>query len=269
LGKSRCRPIRVQAHCLSQTLRSSSQPLQTGKCMRTSLETEVALELADAEVAIVPLPLQHTKRGQAAREMMPLRPFRTGLTACQVQLIFADPDDLLNVRADAIQAAHLHRRQRQAIGGVVLLAVSDNQHLQAPIQPVARSPVRVPPMMTHRVPIEPAILFETAHEIPAIVVNPLQESFGELPGIKEHGLRAAAQAMAGIAEEIQRELVLRWATFAPQTHPQGMRSVPFVHTKRPRERPYTGFRSRLEKTQARPSITAANGFGITVSSMMR
>jgi len=29
-----------------------------------------------------------------------------------------------------------------------------------------------------------------------------------------------------------------------------MRSVPFVHTNRTTERPYTGFRSRLENTQA-------------------
>jgi hypothetical protein len=64
-----------------QTLRSSSQPLQAWECMRASLETELSLEFVKAEVSIVPLPLQHTKRDQAAREMMPLRPFRTGLTA--------------------------------------------------------------------------------------------------------------------------------------------------------------------------------------------
>ena len=42
--------------------------------MRVPLETELALEVVDTEVPIVPLPLQHTTRGQAAREMMPLRP---------------------------------------------------------------------------------------------------------------------------------------------------------------------------------------------------
>ena len=42
-----------------------------------------------------------------------------------------------------------------------------------------------------------------------------------------------------------------------------------VRTKRAKERPYTGVRPKLEKTQARPSIAAANGVGITVSSMTR
>ena len=53
-----------------QMLRSLSQPLQAWEWMRAPLETELALELVDTEVPIVPLPLQHTKGGQAAREMM-------------------------------------------------------------------------------------------------------------------------------------------------------------------------------------------------------
>jgi hypothetical protein len=134
---------RFEEHCLIvalapeldrkyQTLRSLSQPLQTWECMRASLETELALELVDAEVPIVPFPLQHTKRGQAAREMMPLRPFGTGLTAVQAQLILADPDDFLNVRAHVVQAAHLQCCQRQTIDGVVLLAVSDTSTFRPP-----------------------------------------------------------------------------------------------------------------------------------------
>ena len=43
--------------------------------MRASLETELALQFVDAELPIVPLPLQYTKGDQAAREMVPLRPF--------------------------------------------------------------------------------------------------------------------------------------------------------------------------------------------------
>ena len=58
-----------------RVLRSASQPLQGRKHTGATSQTELALELVDAEVPIVPLPLQHTKRGQAAREMMPLRPF--------------------------------------------------------------------------------------------------------------------------------------------------------------------------------------------------
>jgi hypothetical protein len=58
-----------------QTLRSSSQPLQAWECMRASLETELALQFVKAELPIGPLPLQHTKGDEAAREMVPLRPF--------------------------------------------------------------------------------------------------------------------------------------------------------------------------------------------------
>jgi hypothetical protein len=113
--------------------------------MKASLETELALELVEAEVPIMPLPLQPTKRGQAAREMMPLRPFGTGLTASQAPFILTDPDDFLNVRADVVQAAHLQCCPRQTIGGVVLLTVSDHQYFQASIQPATLSPVRPKP----------------------------------------------------------------------------------------------------------------------------
>lgn len=51
--------------------------------------------------------------------------------------------------------------------------------------------------------------------------------------------------------------------------PTGMRTLPSVQIRRTREKPYTGLRSWLEKTQARPSIAVAKGFGTTVSSMMR
>src|SRR5918912_595021 len=71
-----------------------------------------------------------------------------------------------------------------------LLAVSDPPDCEASAQPVALSPVRVPPMVPHGVPIAPAILFETAHEIPAIVANPLQEGSGGIPGIKQDVVRA-------------------------------------------------------------------------------
>ena len=69
------RQLLTQSRFMFRILRSLSQPLQAWESKRASPETELALELVDAEVPIVPLPLQHTKRGQAAREMMPLRPF--------------------------------------------------------------------------------------------------------------------------------------------------------------------------------------------------
>jgi hypothetical protein len=51
-------------------------------------------------------------------------------------------------------------------------------------------------------PIEPAIFLETAHEIPSIVENPLQEGSGGIPGIKQDVVRAAAQTIASIAAQL-------------------------------------------------------------------
>ena len=47
--------------------------------------------------------------------MMQLGPLRAGLTAREGQLILADTDDFLNLRADAIEAAYLRGREREAI----------------------------------------------------------------------------------------------------------------------------------------------------------
>jgi hypothetical protein len=60
-------------------------------------------------------------------------------------------------------------------------------------------------MVTECVSIEPPILFETAHEIPPIVPNALEEGFGGIPGIKEHKVGVAAQAIAGIAQQVEGE----------------------------------------------------------------
>src|SRR5262249_56704379 len=61
---------------------------------------------------------------------------------------------------------------------------------------------------------------KTAYEIPAIVSNPFEQTFGGVPGLKKHRLGAATQTMAGRAEQCQRELVLRRAAFPPQPHPE-------------------------------------------------
>jgi hypothetical protein len=158
---------------LTRILRSVCQPLQAWECKRASRETELALDLVEAEVPIVPFPLSHTKRGQTAREMMPLRPFCAGLTAGQLPPVLADPNDFLNVRADRVQAAHLQGCQRQTLGGVVLLAVADHQDFQASRQPAALRSGWGTPMLTHRVPVAPAVLLQAAYDIPAIVANPL------------------------------------------------------------------------------------------------
>jgi len=57
-------------------------------------------------------------------------------------------------------------------------------------------------------PIEAAVLLQTADKVPAIVPNPIQQGFGGIPGVKEHILRATAQTVAGIAEQLQREDIL-------------------------------------------------------------
>ena len=108
------------------------QALQGWESDGAALETELALDFIDAELPIMSFPLQHTKSHQATGHMMQLSPLRPGLTARQAELILADPDDFLNLRADTIYPPYLHRRQLQAIGGVVLLAVSDNQYSEAP-----------------------------------------------------------------------------------------------------------------------------------------
>jgi hypothetical protein len=156
----------------------------------------------------MPLSLQDTKRHQAARTMMLLRPIRARLTAGQGQLILAGADDFLDLGADAIPSAHLCRRQRQPMGGVVLLAVSDHEPCDAPTQPAARSPVRVPPMVTDRLTIDPASLFEAADAIPPVVPTTLEEGFRRRPGLKEDRLGVAAQLITGRAQSLQRQHIL-------------------------------------------------------------
>ena len=81
---------------------------------------------------------------------MQLRPLRAGLTAGEGELILADPDDFFDLRADTIEPPHLRRRQGQAIGGIVLLAVSDDQYFEAAAQPANLGPVGVSPMAAAR-----------------------------------------------------------------------------------------------------------------------
>jgi hypothetical protein len=56
------------------------------------------------------------------------------------------------------------------------------------------------PMVTERMAIEPAILFEAADTIPSVVANAFQERSRWIPRIKEDVRRATTQAMAGIPE---------------------------------------------------------------------
>ncbi len=55
-------------------------------------------------------------------------------------------------------------------------------------------------MVTDRLTIEPAILFDAADEIPPVVPNTLEEGFRRIPGVKEDILGVAAQPIPGIAQ---------------------------------------------------------------------
>jgi hypothetical protein len=166
-------------------------------------------------------PLQDIKRGHAADDVMHSRPRRARLTATQAELIFADADHFSDLRADAIQPTHLGSWQREAIGGEVLGAVSDHQDLQGPSQLAVCSLIWVTPIGPERLTIEAAILLEATHEIPPIVPDALQQCFRRIPGIKEDICRATVQAVAGIAEQLQSQLVSRGAAFAPESNAQG------------------------------------------------
>jgi hypothetical protein len=186
-----------------QKLRSPSQALHGWKGAGTSLETETSLELVDTKVPIVSFPLQHTKGDQTAREMMQLSPLRTRLTAVQPELVLAHTDDFLDLRTHPLTSADLRRGQRQAVGGVVLGAVSDDQNFQPPTQPAALRPVRMAPIGPERLAIEPAVLLEATHKVPALVPDALQQGFRGIPGVEQHIRRAAMQPMTGVAQQLQ------------------------------------------------------------------
>jgi hypothetical protein len=163
--------------------------------------TELVLEFVDREASVMAFPLQDTKRDHTAREVMHLRPLGARLTATQTELILTDSNDLFNLGANAIQAVDLCWRQRQAVGGIALFAVSDHQHFEPFAQAADLRSVGVPPMPPDRVAIEPAVLLQTTDEIPPIVPNPLQQRLRRLPGVEHHVLGPTTQAVAGIAEQ--------------------------------------------------------------------
>ena len=109
--------------------------------------------------------------------MMQLRPLRAGLTAGQVQLMLAPPAHLFNLGPDAIEPLYLCSRQGQAIGGVVLLAVSDNPYFEAPAEPANLDPVGVSPMLTPCVAIEAAVFLQTTDGISSIVAHSFEAGF--------------------------------------------------------------------------------------------
>src|SRR5215211_6316814 len=107
--------------------------------------------------------------------MMELGPLGARLTARQAELVLANSHHLFDLGADAIQAPDLRRGQRQAAGGVVLGAVSDDQDFQADCQPAAFRPVGMPSMVENLLSIFFFFKQKTAYEIPPIVVNALEQ----------------------------------------------------------------------------------------------
>lgn len=165
------------------------------------LETEGALELVDTDTTGLAFLRQHAKRGQATQDVMRLSPLRACLTAGQPEVILTHPDDFLKVGADTIQSTDLGSQSRQAMGGTILGAVSDDQDVPTARQPAGRCPVGMAPIGPKRLTIEPAMLFEVADTIPAVVPKAIQQGFGGIPRLKEHGRRATAEAVAGVAQQ--------------------------------------------------------------------
>jgi hypothetical protein len=97
-------------------LRSASQPLQGWKNNGAAAVTELALELVDTELALMPFPLQDTEGDQATGHVMQLRPVGARLTACQAELVLTHPDDCLDLGPDVIEPPYLSRRQHEAVG---------------------------------------------------------------------------------------------------------------------------------------------------------
>jgi hypothetical protein len=142
----------------SQRLRSASQPLQSREHHRSTFETKTSFELIKAHLTTMSFPLQHAKSDEAAGHVMPLGALGSCLTAAQPELVLACTDYFLNVGAKGVQAAYFSGRQRQAIRGIVLGAVSDDQDLQPTGQQASRCPIGMPPIRPERLAIEPAVL---------------------------------------------------------------------------------------------------------------
>jgi hypothetical protein len=106
----------------------------------------------------MPCPLQHAKTDKAAGHVVQLGARGACLTAAQPELVLTGTDDFLNLGAERVQAAYFSGRQCQAIRGIVLGAVSDDQDLQTTGQPAACGLIRVMPIDSEWLPVEAAIL---------------------------------------------------------------------------------------------------------------
>jgi hypothetical protein len=53
-----------------------------------------------------------------------------------------------------------------------------------------------------RLAVAPPVLLEPTDEVAPFIAHPLQQRLGGVPGIKEHILRATAEAIARLAEQL-------------------------------------------------------------------
>lgn len=120
-------------------------------------------------------PFQHTEGGQAAGDVMQLRPLRASLTAAEAELILTHFAHCFALRPDAIAPAPRCSRQCQAVGRLVLGAVSDDQDVYATCEPASGGPIGMATRGPDGVPVEASVLLQAADTGPAIVVNALQQ----------------------------------------------------------------------------------------------
>jgi hypothetical protein len=106
-----------------------------------------------------------------------------------------------------IQTTDRGSREGQALGGVVLLAVSDPQYCDATGQPAALGLVRVSPIMTPCFPIAATIFLAPTPKRPAVVAHALPELFRWLPGLEEDICGATEPAVTRITASLSGELV--------------------------------------------------------------
>jgi hypothetical protein len=156
-----------------QGLRRSSKLLQSWQSHRTAFETQLALELIQAEMPCLAFPLPSANNHKATGEVIELSALGARLTAGSAEWIFAHSEGVLKESAEAIPA-HLRSQQGQAMGGIVLGAVSDDQDFAVACQSTGGDPVGMTAIRTDRLAVAPAVLLEPTDNVPAIIANPLQ-----------------------------------------------------------------------------------------------
>jgi hypothetical protein len=147
-------------------------------------------------------PFSHAEGRQAAGDVRPLRPRRAGLTAAQAELLCTPRDDLFDLRPDAIEPAHLRRRQGQAVSGIGLGAVSDDHDCEAACEPASGGPRGVAPIRPDGVTVAAPVRRQAADNVPAIGAKALQQGSGRLPRVAEAGIGATAPAVARITQPL-------------------------------------------------------------------